>query len=42
MELYIFRHGQTVWNAAHKIQGSKDIELTEEGRHIAQVTAKAI
>lgn len=42
MELYIFRHGQTVWNAAHKIQGSTDIELTEEGRHIAQVTAKAI
>lgn len=42
MELFIFRHGQTVWNAAKKIQGSADIELTEEGRKMAKVTAEAI
>lgn len=42
MELYIFRHGRTVWNAAGKIQGSTDIELTEEGRQMAEETAKNI
>lgn len=42
MELYIFRHGKTVWNAQRKIQGSADIALTEEGRQLARDTAKAI
>lgn len=42
MELYIFRHGRTVWNAAGKIQGSTDIALTEEGRRMARETAKNI
>ena len=30
--LYIRRHGQTLWNAAHRIQGSLDSPLTEKGR----------
>lgn len=42
MELYIFRHGKTVWNAARRIQGSADIELTDEGREMAAQTSKAI
>lgn len=42
MELYIFRHGQTIWNAARKIQGSTDIDLTQEGIAMAKETAKAI
>ena len=42
MELYIFRHGKTVWNAAGKIQGSTDIELTDEGRQMAVETAENI
>lgn len=42
MELYIFRHGQTVWNAQRRIQGSADIELTDEGRQVAIDTAQAI
>ena len=42
MELYIFRHGRTVWNAAYRIQGSADIDLTEEGIEMAKVTAEAI
>lgn len=42
MELYMFRHGKTVWNEAKKIQGSADIELTEEGRRLAVITAEAI
>ena len=40
-ELYIIRHGRTVWNAAGKIQGSADIELTEDGRMGAVLTGKA-
>lgn len=31
MELYIVRHGQTVWNAAGKLQGRADIELNQKG-----------
>ena len=41
LELYIIRHGKTIWNAEHKIQGSADIRLTEEGRETAQLTQKA-
>lgn len=35
MEVYIIRHGQTVWNAAGKLQGRADIELNEIGREAA-------
>ncbi len=35
MELYIVRHGETVWNAAGKIQGNTDTELNEAGRSLA-------
>ena len=35
MELYLIRHGLTVWNAESKLQGSVDIELNEEGRELA-------
>lgn len=31
MQLYIIRHGQTVWNAAGKLQGRADIELNQNG-----------
>ena len=31
MELYIVRHGKTIWNKERKLQGSMDIELAEEG-----------
>ncbi len=41
IELYILRHGRTVWNAAGKIQGSTDIELTEEGREGARAVGRA-
>ena len=30
--LYIMRHGKTDWNAVHRLQGSEDIPLNEEGR----------
>lgn len=35
MELYIVRHGETVWNAAGKLQGTADVELSENGRILA-------
>ena len=35
MELYLIRHGLTVWNAAGKLQGNTDIELNEQGREAA-------
>lgn len=35
MELYIIRHGETVWNAVGKMQGNADIELNEKGRELA-------
>lgn len=35
MEVYIIRHGETVWNAAGKLQGQTDIELNEKGRELA-------
>ena len=35
MELYLIRHGQTVWNKAGKLQGRTDIELNENGRQVA-------
>ena len=34
--LYIMRHGRTDWNDLHKLQGSTDIPLNEEGRRMAE------
>ncbi len=36
MEVYIIRHGETIWNAAGKLQGHADIELNEKGRELAK------
>ena len=33
--LYIMRHGKTDWNAVHRLQGSEDIPLNDEGRQMA-------
>lgn len=40
MEIYIVRHGQTLWNADHLLQGSADIELNEKGRLLAGETGQ--
>lgn len=42
MELYIVRHGQTVWNKAGRLQGSTDIMLNEEGVSVAKKTGEAL
>lgn len=36
MNLYVFRHGQTDWNAEGRIQGHLDIPLNEAGRSQAR------
>lgn len=36
MNLYVVRHGETIWNREHKVQGITDIPLTEEGRSQAK------
>ena len=35
MDIYIVRHGETVWNKSRLLQGSRDIELSKEGREAA-------
>ena len=42
MNIYIARHGETIWNKSRLLQGSKDIELCDDGRAIAYERAKQI
>lgn len=42
MELYIVRHGKTIWNAQGKLQGHADIMLNEEGIHAAVSLGKEL
>lgn len=42
MEIYIVRHGQTIWNAENLLQGCADIELNANGRILAGITGKSL
>ena len=42
MELYVIRHGQTVWNACGKLQGNIDIELNEKGIEAAKKFGESV
>ena len=42
MKLYIVRHGETVWNRHHKVQGAADIPLAENGVLLAEKTGEAL
>lgn len=42
MKLYVARHGQNVWNAANRVCGITDVELTEKGIEQAQELAKLV
>ena len=41
MELYIVRHGETLWNREKRLQGREDIELSENGRKVARLTSSS-
>lgn len=40
MEIYIVRHGQTVWNIEKRLQGRSDIALTQKGIDLAVETGE--
>lgn len=42
MELYIVRHGETLWNKDKRLQGHADIELNDYGRELARKTGEAL
>ena len=41
-DLYILRHGETIWNLQGRYQGQKDSPLTEKGRNQAHVQRKIL
>lgn len=41
-KVILVRHGQTIWNAAHRYQGHSDIELNEAGREQARLVAERL
>jgi broad specificity phosphatase PhoE len=40
--IYLFRHGETVWNAEKRAQGQLDSPLTEAGREQARRMGQAL
>lgn len=42
MKLYVVRHGQSEWNALHKVCGATDAPLTDKGRAQAAETAALV
>ena len=42
MRFYIVRHGETVWNKHHKVQGAADIPLAPNGILLAEKTGEAL
>ena len=42
LELYVIRHGETVWNEKGLLQGRTDIELNENGRKAASELGKRL
>lgn len=42
MELYVVRHGKTIWNDLRKLQGIADIQLNERGIADAKALGKSL
>ena len=42
MNIYVVRHGKTIWNEQKRLQGVKDSPLTEEGIRQAKLASKKI
>ncbi|OON88265.1 hypothetical protein BXO88_00225 [Oribacterium sp. C9] len=42
MELYIVRHGETMWNRQHRLQGLTDIPLNDAGLAGARIASEAL
>lgn len=42
MEIYIVRHGETLWNKDKRLQGHTDIVLNDYGRKLARKTGDAL
>lgn len=42
MRLYMVRHGETIWNAQKKLQGTSDIALGQAGIDLAILTGKGM
>jgi probable phosphoglycerate mutase len=40
--IVLIRHGETAWNAEHRLQGHLDIDLNDEGRRQARALAGAL
>ena len=40
--VYLLRHGETIWNRAHRLQGQKDTQLTLRGVHQAEAMGRAL
>lgn len=38
--IYLIRHGKTLWNQEHRMQGSKNSPLTAEGKQRSNVSSK--
>lgn len=40
VQVYLVRHGETLWNAERRLQGQSNSALTEHGEHQAQLVAR--
>ena len=42
MNIYLVRHGETIWNKEGRIQGREDVPLNEKGIALAEITSEGM